>query len=127
MVYTVADEFAAEVARLCATPVGERQWAQFLDAGVPRVNADGGLLTGRAHALAEKKRDALQRLYRHDRRVAPWAGTAHGVVQAVSTYEHHEGTVRGTTRPDRNMLRTVTGDFARVDRATHELLSRVLA
>ena len=39
-----------------------------------------------------------------------------GVVQAVNTYAHHEGTVRGTTRAERNMLRTVPGDFGTVDR-----------
>ena len=27
------------------------------------------------------------------RRVSPWAGTAHGVIKAVNTYSHHEGTV----------------------------------
>lgn len=42
--------------------------------------------------MAECKRDALNRLYRHDERVAPWAGTGLGVVQAVNTYAHHEGT-----------------------------------
>ena len=76
--------------------------------------------------MAENKRDALQRLYRHDDRVAPWAGTAHGVLQAVNTYEHHEGTVRGATRPERNMLRTVTGDFAKLDRDTWGALQSVL-
>lgn len=50
--------------------------------------------------------------------VASWAGTAHGVLQAINTYEHHEGTVRGGTRDERNMLRTVTGDFGSVDRRT---------
>ena len=68
----------------------------------------------------------LNRLYRHDERVAPWAGTAQGVVKAVNTYEHHEGTVRGATRPERNMLRAVTGDFGRLDRTTLHTLQRVL-
>jgi hypothetical protein len=49
------------------------------------------------------------------------------VLQAVNTYEHHEGTVRGATRADRNMLRTVTGDFGKVDRATWKQLQAVLA
>ncbi len=59
--------------------------------------------------MADRKRDGLQRLYRHDQRVAPWAGTAHGVLKAVNTYEHHEATVRGAERGERNMLKTVTG------------------
>ena len=76
--------------------------------------------------MADNKRDALNKLYRHDDRVAPWAGTAHGVLQAVNTYEHHEGTVRGATRAERNMLRTVTGDFGVVDRQAWTQLTSVL-
>lgn len=76
--------------------------------------------------MADRKRDGLQRLYRHDQRVAPWAGTAHGVLQAVNTYEHHEGTVRGATRAERNTLRTVTGSFGDLDRFTWATLETVL-
>ncbi len=43
--------------------------------------------------MAENRREVLQRLYRHDERVAPWAGTAWGVVQAVNTMTHHEAVV----------------------------------
>ena len=60
-------------------------------------------------------------------RVSPWAGTAHGVLQAVNTFEHHEGIIRGTRRPERNMLRTITGDFAKLDRNTLSTLNQVLA
>ena len=99
MVHTLADDFAHEVAQLCATTVTDAQWARFLDAHVPRHGADGEPLTARALTVADRKRDVLQRLYRHDDRVAPWAGTAHGVVAAVNTYEHHEARVRGAQRP----------------------------
>jgi hypothetical protein len=77
--------------------------------------------------MAQNKLAGLERLYAHDNRVAPWAGTAHGVLQAVNNYEHHEGTVRGTSRAERNMLRTVTGDFGMLDRSTWEHISLVLA
>jgi hypothetical protein len=80
----------------------------------------GQPLQGRARTLADTKRSTLTRLYDHDVRVAPWAGTAHGVIQAVNTYEHHEGTIRGAARPERNMLRTVTGDVGKLDRTTME-------
>jgi len=122
----MADEFAAQVATLCATPVTANQWSRFLDLTVPTVDRSGQPLTGRSLTMAERKRDTLQRLYRHDPRVAPWTGTAHGVLQAVNTYEHHEGTIRGATRPERNMLRTITGDFANLDRSTWATLSEVL-
>ena len=84
-------------------------------------------LTGRSLTLAENKRATLERLYAHDDRVAPGTGTAHGVLQAVNTYEHHESTVRGARRAERNMLRTITGDFGTLDRATVGTLDTVLA
>jgi hypothetical protein len=127
IVHTLADDFAREVADLCATTVTDQQWGRFLDAYVSMVDKTGIPLKGRALTLADRKRDTLQRLYRHDLRVSPWAGTAHGVVQAINTYEHHESTVRGGQRAERNMLRTITGDFGKLDRSTLSTLHRVLA
>ena len=95
--------------------------ADLLDQHVPRADQDSRPLQGRAATLAERKRDGLEQLYRHDPRVAPWAGTAHGVLQAVNTYEHHAGVVRGD-RVERNNLRTVNGDFGRLDRRTWQTL-----
>ena len=124
---TLAEDFAAEVTRLCATTVDQAQWARFLDTYVSRHDRAGLPLKGRALTMADRKRDILQRLYRHDPRVSPWAGTAHGVLQAVNTFEHHEGIIRGTRRPERNILRTITGDFAKLDRNTLSTLNQVLA
>ena len=59
--------------------------------------------------------------------MAPWAGTAHAVLQAVNTFEHHGKVVRGATRAERNMLRTVTGDFDTVDATAWATLQQVLA
>jgi hypothetical protein len=77
--------------------------------------------------MADTKRATLERPYASDTRVAPWAGTAQGVLQAVNTYEHPEGTVRGSTRAERNMLRTISGDFGQLDRTTWATLDRVLS
>jgi len=95
MVHSLADDFAQEVAKLCQVEVTQSQWKAFLDAHVPRVHTTTGLpLTGRSQTMTDTKRDSLTTLYRADPRVSPWAGTAHGVLQAVNTYEHHEGVVR---------------------------------
>lgn len=127
MVHTLAHDFAEEVRQLCATPVQDASWRRFLDAYVPCTDERGLQLSGKALTIADKKRDALERLYASDQRVTPWAGTAHGVIQAVNTYEHHEGTIRGATRAERNMIRTITGDFGRTDRAALAVLEKVLA
>jgi phage/plasmid-like protein (TIGR03299 family) len=121
IVYQIADEFAAEVARLCQVNVTDRQWAAFLDAHAP-LPAE----PGRARTIAENKRDILVRLWNHDTRVAPWSGTAYGVVQAVNTYTHHEQSVRGAQRVERNMLRAVTGGVDELDHATLRTLDTVL-
>jgi phage/plasmid-like protein (TIGR03299 family) len=121
IVHTIADDFAAQVAALSATRVSDAQWARFLDAHVPPAP------TGRGKTLAEKKRDTLSRLWDHDARVSPWRGTAWGVVQAVNTYVHHEQTVRGADRAERNMLRAVDGGTDTMDTATLTTLRHVLA
>ena len=126
MIHTIADDFAAEVATLCATEVTNRQWQQFLDLQVPRTDQNGQPLKGRSLTMADTKRDALNRLYTHDPRVAPWTGTAHGVLQAVNTYEHHDSIIRGATRAERNMLRTITGDFAQLDHTSWTALANIL-
>ncbi len=126
MVHTLADDFAQEVAMLCQVEVTPSHWKAFLDTHIPRVHATTGLpLTGRSQTMADTKRDSLTKLYQADPRVSPWAGTAHGVLQAVNTYEHHEGVVRGE-RAERNGLKTITGDFGRLDRTTWKTLTAIL-
>jgi phage/plasmid-like protein (TIGR03299 family) len=127
MIHVQADAFAEEVARLCRIEVTDRQWRAFLDAHVPLSDPAGKRLEGRALTNAENKRITLNKLYTNDIRVQPWAGTAHGVLQAVNTYEHHENSTRGIARGERNMLRTVTGDFDTLDRQTWQTLEDVLA
>ncbi len=126
MVHTLADEFAAEVQQLCATPVSPGQWQAFLDQHVPRQDRNTRRpLNGRALTLAQRRRETLEQLYRHDPRVAPWAGTAHGVLQAVNTYDHHQAAVRGD-RSERNNLRTITGGFGELDRRSWRTLQPLL-
>ncbi|WP_181786136.1 DUF932 domain-containing protein [Streptomyces phytophilus] len=121
LVYRLADEFTHGVAHLCRIEVSDRQWQQFLDA-----HAELPEQKGRGRTLAEKKREALTRLWTNDERVAPWHGTAYGVIQAVNTYTHHEQTVRGATRPERNALRAVTGGVDELDLGTVNTLTAVL-
>ena len=49
------------------------------------------------------------------------------MIQAVNTYEHHESTVRGVPRAERNMLRAINGDFGKLDRRTLSVLNSVIA
>ena len=75
MVHTLADDFAAEVAQLCATAVSRVQWTRFLDNYVARVDEDGnaadraGARAGREEARhpgpALRPRPAGRALGRH--------------------------------------------------------------
>jgi phage/plasmid-like protein (TIGR03299 family) len=123
IVHSIADDFSQQVAELCAIKVSDGDWAKFLDEITPM----GDEQSERSRSMAEKKRAGLQRLWDNDIRVAPWRGTAHGVVQAVNTYVHHEGIVRGVDRAERNMLRAVTGGVDALDRSTLDGLNRVIA
>ena len=83
MVHTLADDFAPRWPTLRHHRHRE-DWERFLDSYVPRIR--NGLAAHRQGADSGRaKRDTLNRLYRRDHRVAPWAGTAHGVLQAVNT------------------------------------------
>lgn len=128
MVHAAADDFAAEIRELCATTVTDAEWFKFLDAWVPTKDEKGKPLTGRSLTLADTKRSKLKSLYDHDDRVTPWKGTAHGVLQAVNTFEHHEGRIKGgeAARAERNMLRTVLGDWDSLDAAAWATLDKVL-
>lgn len=126
IVHATADEFAAQVAQLCATTVTNRQWAAFLEEVAPLAKDDGTKLSARSLGMAEKKRGDLSRLWNFDDRVSPWRGTAWGVLQADNTWRHHFQTVRGETRADRNMTRAVTGETTRTDADTITTLERVL-
>ncbi len=118
----IADAFDLESSRLAEITVTDRQWKAFLDAHVP-VPTD----KGRSQTLARNKQEGLTKLWKNDNRVSPWKNTAWGVVQAVNTFTHHEGVVRGATRAERNMLSAVKGDFDKLDAATLDTLNRVLA
>lgn len=126
IIVETADEFAAEVAELCAMAVSDAQWAAFLTAAVPLPVA-GSAKTTRALTMAENKREGLSTLWQSDPRVSPWKGTAWGVVQAVNTYAHWVAGVRNVDRAERNTLSALSGDFDALDAGTLKTLSAVCA
>lgn len=125
LIVEAGDTFAAQVKALCERSVSDVEWAAFVEAHVPLPKDDK--TASRGLTLAWNKRDALRGLYRSDSRCAPWAGTAWGVVQTVNTYAHHVQTVKGTSRGERNMLNTLSGEWDTVDASTLATLARVQA
>ncbi|MFH8405473.1 DUF932 domain-containing protein [Streptomyces sp. NPDC018019] len=123
IVYSTADDFAASVRELCAVKVDDATWTRIVNDLAPLPKEKDAKNT-RARTMAENKRAALRTLWTTDERVAPWRGTAFGAWQAMNTYQHHGSIVRGMERPERNMLRAVTGETETADADT---VRRVLA
>lgn len=117
-----AEEFASEIALLCAADVTDREFALFRDAWAPRPESGA-----RAQSNADTKRDALTHLYFRDSRVTPWTGTAFGVLQAVNTWSHHVqgGVTTPAARAARNMRRAIHGTTAQTDAGALHLLDTI--
>lgn len=131
LVHTVADAFAAEVKAECETAVSNIQFREVLAAVFPIDDPTAK----RAVTIAQDKRGEISRLYNYDPRVAPWKGTAFGVVQAFNTWSHHEqgGLPQGSkssqlaARADRNSRRAITGETGKADTKILDALRLVLA
>lgn len=129
LLFANSDDFAAEVAELCAVTVTDRQWRRFLDIHKPTMLVDdkGNPLTGRALTTANNTRDQFQALWTHDTRVSPWSGTAYGVLAADNTYRQHFGIVRNVSRAERNMSNAIKGVTAKADMEAMRKLDLILA
>lgn len=119
---SVASTFEVEVAALLDQAVSQARWEEFVKAytGVEKAKP------GRSLTMAQTKAGALRSLWRSDERVAPWAGTAYGVLAATNTYSHHLQSVKGD-RAERNALMDVTGRRFAEDAKALALLGRVEA
>lgn len=121
IVHTMADDFAAEVARLTSWKVSEKVFQQLLDKVVPLPTDEG-----RGMTIAENKRSEILNLYRADERAAAWNGTAFGVLQAFNTWNHHFASVKkDVPRVLRNMENTLTDKMATADAAILSALATV--
>lgn len=119
------DDTDRAIMELCETSVSDAQFWRMVDILAPAPASDAN---GRGATMANNKRDALVSLYRNDYRVAPWNGTAFGVLQAVNTYGHWlaTGTGSGVVQA-RNMGRVMTGDASKLDAYALDVIGKVLA
>ena len=124
MIEATAEKVAAEIDALTNTEVSDKAWSAFIAAHVPDAPKDA---SKRAFTMVDNKRAALTGLWRTDIRVAPWNGTAWGVVQAVNTYNEHMATVKGVAdRFERKMLNAISDVTSDADKMTVKMLGEVM-
>lgn len=128
IIHSASDDFTAEVAELCAQVVTDKQWAAVLDALAPAGEEGAESKAGKATSTKrDHKRDTLETLWRSDRRVSPWQGTAYGVLQAFNTYNHHYASARNASRVERNLTNAITGATFDADAEVLKTLALVSA
>lgn len=119
IVYQMGDDFAREVEQLLSIKVSDQLFDKFLLQTFP-INDDMGKL---AVTRATENRGQFMTLWNTDERVAPWKGTAYGVLQAVNTHHHHFRPTKGSTmRVERNMMDALTGVTQEKDKRAMERL-----
>jgi phage/plasmid-like protein (TIGR03299 family) len=127
LIVATGQEFEKELNELLSTPVSSKDFSRFLDGYVPLVGPDGKELGKAAQTQRENKRETLVKMWRGDDRVAPWSGTAFGVLQLTNTFFHHEKGVKGKTiRAERNLLDAISGETLKSDAETMNILKSVL-
>lgn len=124
IVQKLTDITVAEIHRLAEWKVDDVQFAKLLDKVVPIPQGEDAPAI--AVTKATNKRADILNLYKEDERVAPWAGSALGVLQAFNTFNHH---VAGTdkNRVERNMMNTISGKTGKYDRDIVKVLADITA
>jgi phage/plasmid-like protein (TIGR03299 family) len=121
IVHKMTDNIMAEITKLSEHKVSDAEWQKVLEALAPIPTLMPDDKNKAAVTRAENKREEIVSLYNYDVRVAPWKGSALGVLQAFNTYNHH---VVGNSdnRAERNMMNALMGKTEQSDRKVLQLL-----
>ena len=122
IVLTMDKAFEAEVEELLSRRVSDRNYELFLKALIPLNDMNSKQAVSRNDTITGD----YMKLWQDDPRVAPWRGSAFGVVQAVNTYRQHIRPTRGSSNViERNMMDTLTGVTEQQDKKALELLDLI--
>jgi len=121
IVHKMTEDIVAEVTKLSEVKVTDAEWQKVLEALAPIPSLAKDESNKAAVTRAENKRAELVGLYNYDVRVAPWKGSALGVLQAFNTYNHH---IVGNdkNRAERNQMNALMGKTEQSDRKVLQLL-----
>lgn len=120
VVEEAGDTFDAQFQALASQSVTDAKFAAIVDAFTGESTAK----EGRSKTIAQNKAKVLNNLWRNDTRVAPWRGSAYGVLAAFNTAAHHEFGA-DKTRLERNQQRVIEGEWDKIDSNILNLLATV--
>lgn len=121
VMFAATKEIDAEIERMLGTKVTDAELAKFLNAYDPIAEAEGV-----ARRKAQARHAELTTMWREDDRVAPWAGTAFGVLQLTNTWRTQVRPVRNVERADRVMQDVILGQGQKDDADAMRTLAKVL-
>jgi len=122
-VHQMTDDIVAEVTKYVNIKVSDREWQAIVEKLMP-VNTDANVAK-QAISRVENKQERIKELYRNDPRVAPFQGTALGVIQAFNTFNQHL-VGKDENRVERNMMNALTGKVTVQDRSVMEAIDKLV-
>lgn len=122
-VHRMTDDIVAEVTKYANIKVSDREWEAIVNRLMP-INTDPNVAK-QAVSRVENKQERIKELYRNDPRVAPFNGTALGVIQAFNTFNQHL-VGKDDNRVERNMMNALTGKVESTDRMVMEAIDQMV-
>jgi phage/plasmid-like protein (TIGR03299 family) len=123
IVFSMTEDIVAEIERLSSLTVTDREWDAIVSRLVP-IGMEGEVAKS-AISKMENKQETIREMYRNNPMVAPWKGTALGVLQAFNTYNHHVAG-KDSSRSERNALNAITGKFQESDRKVLDVINELV-
>ena len=123
IVFAMGEDIVAEIERLGAISVTDREWDAIVNRLVPIGVA--GEVAQSAISKMENKQETIRQMYRNDPMVSPWAGSALGVLQAFNTYAHHVSG-KNDNRAERNAMNVITGKIQQSDSKIIEVINELV-
>lgn len=123
IVFSMGEDIVGEIERLSAITITDREWDAIINRIVPI--GEVGQVAQSAISKMENKQETIRQMYRTDPMVAPWAGTALGVLQAFNTFQHH---VSGSnaTRAERNAMGALNGKIQQSDANVLQVINELV-
>lgn len=121
LVMAVKDDIVSRILELSEFKVSENDFMKVLNTIVPKIDETDETISSTIKTRNSEKRNSIVGLYNSDNRVAPWKGSALGVLQAFNTYEQHFGG-RDANRIERNYMNTLQGVSENKDSKVLEIL-----